>query len=990
MRKSILSSFSKTTSYCKSKKRKNLSNSKILKLLGLAVLSQTLIFDNINVQAASDDKCYYADGKALSGCDNAEAVYYTVSNDSSNGSVKFRDVVINVNGATATWYDNELSPIFCSIDCALNAGKYTLSGLSISKIKAGSVNAGYMYGYNTKATYCFSPHDKDIHYKHTQRTSEVNVSQSSNGNRTIKYNIDTQGITPYLILPKVEKAGYDFDGWECTYQSPVKIDNSANCSSPLNVIEVPANTNRDAIKMSDGWYIIYIGAYTDYAEIKANFSKKEAKKTVITFNANGGSGSMQTQTFTYGEGAKSLRANAYTRTGYTFAGWTCTVNGTTYEYSNAQAFTATQVNNFVNGKGSAVTLKAKWTPNECVVTFSGNGATSGTMATQTFVYNATEKLLRTNAYKRTGYTFKNWAKDTSSGTVYYDPTVKVKFTVVQSSTYANLSKSATTSEVKMKAQWTPNTTTIKFDANGGTGTMANQTFTYDSGAQSLKPNTFSKTGYEFTGWKHTDSSGTVRTYTNEQLFEADKVNAFILGKGSECTLVAQWSAATTTITFNANGGVGTMTNQTFTYDSGAQSLKANTFSREGYTFTGWTYTGATGNVWNYNDEHSFTATQINSFVSGKGSTCTLFAQWEPITYKIIFHANNGTSATSEQIVAYDEVFALKDYSPSYVGYNFQGWALTAKDGSSGIAKYHPQYSGLKNLASTQDAIVNLYAVWTAVTNYAAIPNTPSVGTYNGNSPVVKGGTTYVKPNTLYKVEFTANGVVDSQYRLYRSELLIKKDNTTMSEAQIKVDNSANIITTADISEQKITSVFEKTVNSLCYFKYNPTVSGTVKTNLLFGSNEISNKGSAMSGIYYVSFDESLGNFDIYANFYVGRFIASTKSETVQASKVSTARNVCIDGEGPAININTPIPTSWTSEDVTLNVTMLDEKSGFNSYKLYKKVNDTWELISTGTTTKINETLTATDIVNYKLEAYDNLNNKSEYTFTEEGIRQKHM
>ena len=46
--------------------------------------------------------------------------------------------------------------------------------------------------------------------------------------------------------------------------------------------------------------------------------------STITFNANGGSGSMTPQVF---KGSITLTANAFTRAGYSFAGWAKTPTG---------------------------------------------------------------------------------------------------------------------------------------------------------------------------------------------------------------------------------------------------------------------------------------------------------------------------------------------------------------------------------------------------------------------------------------------------------------------------------------------------------------------------------------------------------------------------------------------------------------------------------------------------------------------------------------
>ena len=84
-----------------------------------------------------------------------------------------------------------------------------------------------------------------------------------------------------------------------------------------------------------------------------------------------------------------------------------------------------------------------------------------------------------------------------------------------------------------------NTYTVHFDANAtnginATGTMTDQTFTYDE-AQSLTANTFARTGYTFNGW-NTAADGTGTAYTNQQ-----SVNNLTNVLNGVVTLYAQWN-----------------------------------------------------------------------------------------------------------------------------------------------------------------------------------------------------------------------------------------------------------------------------------------------------------------------------------------------------------------------------------------------------------------------------------------------------------------
>ena len=76
---------------------------------------------------------------------------------------------------------------------------------------------------------------------------------------------------------------------------------------------------------------------------------------------------------------------------------------------------------------------------------------------------------------------------------------------------------------------------------------------------------------------------------------------------------------TYTVTFNANGGIGTMTEQTFT-EGEAQALTRNAFTYDGHTFSGWN-TVQSGSGASYTDGQTITAT----------ADLTLYAQWENIT-----------------------------------------------------------------------------------------------------------------------------------------------------------------------------------------------------------------------------------------------------------------------------------------------------------------------------------------------------------------------
>ena len=301
----------------------------------------------------------------------------------------------------------------------------------------------------------------------------------------------------------------------------------------------------------------------------------------VKFNANGGTGTMADLSIVYGASA-SLTANAFAKTGCTFAGWT-TAAGGTVAYINSASYT-------MNSTGD-VTLYAVWTANSYKVKFNANGGT-GTMADLSIAYGASANLTA-NAFAKTGCTFSGWAT-AAGGTVAY----------INSASYTMNS----TSDVTLYAVWTANSYKVKFNANGGTGTMSDQSIAYGASA-ALTANAFTRTGYTFAGWA--TSAGGTKAFNNSA--------SYTMNSTSDVTLYAVWTINTYKVAFNANGGTGSMSQQSFTYGT-AQALTVNAFTRSGYAFVGWSTTK--NGAKEYNDKES-----VSNLSSTNGATVTLYAKW---------------------------------------------------------------------------------------------------------------------------------------------------------------------------------------------------------------------------------------------------------------------------------------------------------------------------------------------------------------------------
>ncbi|MBR0333702.1 MAG: InlB B-repeat-containing protein, partial [Bacteroidales bacterium] len=160
--------------------------------------------------------------------------------------------------------------------------------------------------------------------------------------------------------------------------------------------------------------------------------------------------------------------------------------------------------------------------------------------------------------------------------------------------------------------------------------------------QAITANTFTRSGYTFTGW-NTKADGSGTSYTDKQSITLSQ----------DITLYAQWKRAPVVVTFDANGGTGTMAAQTFVAGV-SQAITANTFTRSGYTFTGWN-TAADGRGTSYKNVQVITLTQ----------DITLYAQWFTPTYVdlglSVKWATCNVGATTPE--GYGDYFAWGEKSP---------------------------------------------------------------------------------------------------------------------------------------------------------------------------------------------------------------------------------------------------------------------------------------------------------------------------------------
>lgn len=349
-----------------------------------------------------------------------------------------------------------------------------------------------------------------------------------------------EGTVVDIAVSAQGKTGYTFRKWETAECDPEFVDSDqGNASAKIRIVE---KTTLKAVS----------GPVEYTVEFAGNKPEDASGEIGVRMGA---------QSFVYDKEQK-LNRNEFALKGYTFTGWNTAYDGSGQAYSDREA-----VKNLTSEDKGSVTLYAQWEAYSYSVVFHENGAESGKTDAMDCSYDK-EYTVPECGFSKEDYHFLGWCSEIDGIGIYYHPGDKIKNIVSENG-----------AAFVLYAIWEHDFYTVKFDGSDSTDQVPDmQVWTKEE--LTLSNPGFSKDGYQLTGW-NTAEDGTGKSYA------ADEKVTDLTEKNGTVTLYAEWTPQTYELTFDANGGKGSMASQEMTYDNTVK-LDANAFTAPaGKEFAGW-------------------------------------------------------------------------------------------------------------------------------------------------------------------------------------------------------------------------------------------------------------------------------------------------------------------------------------------------------------------------------------------------------------------
>ena len=353
---------------------------------------------------------------------------------------------------------------------------------------------------------------------------------------------------------------------------------------------------------------------TGYSPTEVSFTTPH--QYYITYDANGGTGSISDQSKLEGTNVTLSDGTGFTREGYTLQKWNTASDGGGANHTLGATYTG----------NANLDLYAIWQAQNYTITLNNQSATSAGTASKNVTYNSNIGLTTAiNKPTKTGYTFGGYFTSPGGAGIQLIGTDGNWIANVDGYTDAD-KKWQYAGNLMLYAKWTANEIELELSANGGESD-GSAVVLYD--ATGLKAGSLTHAEYEghnLVGY-YQEPAHTTKVLNSDGSFAASSVSGYITdGKWSRTatptTLYAFWATEIRTVTFDLQDKGDDFT-QDVEYNTKVSRPTPDP-SHVDYNFAGWMTTAGGSTSFDFN--------------SNITTNTTVYAKWTPKTYENLLFA----------------------------------------------------------------------------------------------------------------------------------------------------------------------------------------------------------------------------------------------------------------------------------------------------------------------------------------------------------------
>ena len=426
--------------------------------------------------------------------------------------------------------------------------------------------------------------------------------------------------------------GYHFVGWyEKGALTPVSTDATLTVTTAMMQAKLDLLTKNGTPVVLVVHYVAVFARDSFTVEFEPNGALDAEGKSDVT-------GEMPPQKF-HDPNSKDqltmLRKNEFKRPGYVFTGWAESKTGEGRTYADEAPFAEVTIYQGEQIRdGGTITLYAQWEKLADVTIFYTPEPTSlGTVKlnpTESNELDPQDGMVSESLNPETG-TARGATAVPEEGSVFvgwYDE--QGKHPLTDKTTYTpEKDSSGRYRNGSYVARFRLKQYVLRYDANGGTGTMEGQTFPHGQ-AHPLEKCAFSREGYRFVGWA-TESTDKVK-YGDQESIKLDEEFPNLTNDNDVVTLYAVWEEQSVTLSYEPNDTeLGSVSSASETVDAVTGTAKGSIAQpKSGARFDGW-----------YSADGTQLSTEL-TFVPTKADG----AVWQGTTYYARFSAQRRPSTPS--------------------------------------------------------------------------------------------------------------------------------------------------------------------------------------------------------------------------------------------------------------------------------------------------------------------------------------------------------